>query len=310
MRKRLTLTLTLAALAGGTLLAGSASAADPDGTIEVAGQARSYSVHVPQGPVPPGGFPLVLVFHGGGMSVDRMKQMTGLEAVADARRFIVVYPEGIDRHWNDGRSTIKNPQDDVRFVSDLLDRLQRDYRIDPGRVYATGASNGALFAERVGCELSGRIAGIAAVAGTLPVETIAACHPVKPLAVLQIDGNADPIMPYGGGAVKDFGGRGEGGLVTSVADTAAFWARHNGCGAPGAPEPLPVRAPLDPTRVIRMRYTACMAGTRVTVLTVEGGGHVWPGSSMPAFPRITGAPSRQIDASEAIATFFLTLPRR
>jgi polyhydroxybutyrate depolymerase len=90
-----------------------------------------------------------------------MRRLTHLDRVADARGVIVIYPDGVDRHWNDGRSTIRNPQDDVGFVSALLNRVGRDIRIDNGRIYATGISNGALFAQRLGCDLSQRIAAIA-----------------------------------------------------------------------------------------------------------------------------------------------------
>ncbi len=291
-------------------LSGAGWAADRSGPIEVGGHARSYAIHIPDGSPPPGGFPVVLAFHGGGMQGAGMERITRLDAVADRQRFIAVYPDGVDRHWNDGRSTIRNPQDDVGFVSALLDRVERDYAIDKSRIYATGLSNGALFAERLGCDLSSRIAAIAPVAGTLPVDMTARCRPTRPVAVLQIDGVADPIMPYAGGAVKDFGGRGEGGEVMSVAATAAFWARNNTCGERGAPQRLPVTVPNDPTRIVRVRYAGCPATAPVTVLTILGGGHVWPGGDQPVRPRITGQPSQQINASAYIASFFLALPQR
>jgi polyhydroxybutyrate depolymerase len=144
----------------------------------------------------------------------------------------------------------------------------------------------------------------------LPADIVSTCRPARKLAVLQIAGTADPIMPYTGGPVKDFGGRGEGGMVTSVAETSNFWARHNGCGARSAPEPLPTVAPLDPTRVVRIRFMNCPASAQVTVMTVMGGGHIWPGSDQMPRSRITGRPSRQMDASEAIASFFLSQPPR
>lgn len=239
-----------------------------------------------------------------------MERITRLDDVADIRRFIVVYPDGIDKHWNDGRSTIRNPQDDIAFISTVLDQVERSYPVDGDRVFATGISNGALFAERLGCDMSQRIRGIAPVAGTLPSEMIPSCRPAHKVAVLQIDGTADPIMPYGGGPVKDFGGKGEGGQVTSVAETASFWAAHNGCGGLGTPESLPRVAPLDPTGIERTGYTGCPSDGPVTVMSVIGGGHVWPGGAQAFHPLITGRPSRQIDASAAIADFFLSLPRR
>lgn len=306
--RRVLLAMTLCA--AGIAVAPGAWAADRAGELQAAGQNRNFSVHIPDGAPPAGGFPLVLAFHGGGQQAAAMRRLTNLDAVADLRRFIAVYPDGIDRHWNDGRSTIKNPQDDIGFVSVLIDQLQRSYPIDRARIYATGLSNGALFAQRLGCNLSDRIAAIAPVAGTLPADIATTCRPTRPIAVLQIGGTADPIMPFEGGNVADFGGIGEGGTVLSVADTAAFWARHNGCSAPGAALPMPPTAPGDPTRIVSTTYGGCVPAGSVKLLTVIGGGHTWPGGLQRPRPALTGRKSDQIDATGAIIDFFLALPPR
>ena len=291
-------------------LAGSASAADQSAQLTFGGKVRTYTVHMPDRAPPTRGFPVILAFHGGGMQGAGMARMSGLDAVADKRGFIAVYPDGLDKHWNDGRLSIKNPQDDVGFVSALLDKLAADHTVDKARIYATGISNGALFAERLGCDLSQRISAIAPVAGTLPVATSRDCRPARPVAVLQIDGTADPIMPFNGGGVKSFGGKGEGGEVLAVKTTAQFWARHDGCTAAGPKEMLPPIAPLDHTRIVRVRALGCMAGGEVTALAVVGGGHTWPGGPQYA-PRLTvGVASRQMNASAVIADFFLSQPRR
>jgi polyhydroxybutyrate depolymerase len=287
-----------------------AAAADLPGQVRVAGTLRTYTLHVPDAAAPRRGFPLVFAFHGGGMQGEGMRRMTGLDAVADARGFMVVYPDGADGHWNDGRATIRHPQDDVAFVSAMIDQLGRGRRVDRKRIYATGISNGALFAQRVGCALSRRVAAIAPVAGTLAADLAPACKPARPVAVLQIGGTADPVMPFKGGAVADLGGRGEGGSVLSVIDTISFWTRANGCGVPDVPQVLPPVAAHDPTRISRTRYSDCARGGAVTLLTVVGGGHTWLGSHAPEQPAITGPLSRQLDASTAIADFFLAQPPR
>jgi len=309
MRKMSSALPRQACILAALLLAGPAAAADRAAQLDVAGTARSYALHVPDRAAPADGFPLVFAFHGGGMQGEGMRRMTRLDAVADERGFIVVYPDGVDKHWNDGRATIRNPQDDVGFVAALIARIARDEKIDRGRIYATGISNGALFAERLGCELSATIAAIAPVAGTLPADIAPDCRPARPLAVLQIDGTLDPIMPFGGGMVADFGGRGEGGQVLAVAATAAFWARANGCGAADAPQPLAPVAPPDRTRIVRTNYGGCPAGAAVTLLTIIGGGHAWPGGPQYARPAVIGKASGQLDASRAIVDFFLAQPR-
>ncbi len=53
---------------------------------------------------------------------------------------------------------------DVRFISDLVDELEKDYNIDPTRIYADGLSNGGGMAFVLSCKLSDRIAAVGMVA--------------------------------------------------------------------------------------------------------------------------------------------------
>lgn len=293
----------LALVAGTTAAAGLfARTDDPQLQLAVNGTTRSYLIHVPPGAPPAGGYPLILAFHGGGGQGRGMARLTRFDALADKRGFIAVYPDGIDRHWNDGRSTIKNKVDDIAFVNAMLDDIGHRYAI--ARIFATGMSNGALFAQRLGCDVP-RIAAIAPVAGPMPEEIAASCHPSHSVSVLQIEGTTDPIMPHDGGKVTDFGGRGEGGMVLSTGDTMALWARLDGCGQQTTAEELPHPAAFDSTRITRRRFEGCRNGTQVELLDVKGGGHAWPGGSQYAPRFIIGKSSRQIDASKAIVDFFL-----
>ncbi|OUJ12168.1 PHB depolymerase family esterase [Acetobacter sp. DsW_063] len=108
-------------------LAAPAYATDRSGRLSVDGRERAYTVHLPDGLSPPGGYPVILAFHGGGMQGRQMERLTRLDQIANIRRFIAVYPDGINKHWNDGRTTIRDPQDDVGFVAALIARLNTDY---------------------------------------------------------------------------------------------------------------------------------------------------------------------------------------
>jgi len=267
--------------------------------------ARTYLIHVPDGLPPKNGFPVVLAFHGGGGRASKMIGLMRLEPFADARGFIVIYPNGLDRHWNDGRSTIRNKADDVGFVAALLDEIEKRYPIDASRIFAVGVSNGAVFAERLGCELSNRIHAIAAVSGTMAADLAVACHPSSSVSVLQIAGTADPIMPYGGGTVKQFLGAGEGGTVLSAPATAELWSRLDGCAAPSPSQELPQRGRPDGTAIMRLAFGHCRRGAAVTLLTVKNGGHAWPGGAQ-TLPMIFGKTSTQLDTSQTIIDFFFS----
>jgi polyhydroxybutyrate depolymerase len=275
------------------------------GTISVGGRDRTYRVHVP--PRVTGKVPLVVALHGGSWDGAKMESVSELDATADRHGFIVVYPDSIpsarpvERQWADGRGTTKaslEGVDDVAFISALIDKLSKEHAIDPARIYATGISNGGFMSFRLACELSDRIAAIAPVAATMPVDAAPACKPTRPLAVFAIHGTEDPLVPFAGGEVQG----GSGGKILSVADTMKLWATIDGCDPKPVTSEVPDRAPRDGMRTHRDVYTHCKTGTDLVLYTVEGGGHTWPGGGF-MDPKFVGKTTRDFDASEAIWTF-------
>lgn len=267
-------------------------------TLGVAGVRRSYLLYRPpqRGP---SGLPLVVVLHGGSGTAAGIARHTGFTKLARAEGFAVVYPQGIGRRWNDGRG-IHVTYDDVGFVRALLDTLQRELGVDSRRIYVAGISNGAVFAHRLACDLPGTFAAIAAVAGAFPARLASACTRAMPVAVLAMQGTADPLMPYQGSA--DPGRRG---AVLSAERSAAFWAQVDGCTTPPADVRLPKRSSTDGTRIEQVTYSGCRNGHPVTLYRIRGGGHTWPGG--PAAGTSVGRVSREIDATTAIWRFFAAI---
>jgi polyhydroxybutyrate depolymerase len=95
--------------------------------------------------------------------------------------------------------------DDVAFINSVIDDVSGQDAVDPGRVYATGISNGAFMAQRLGCDLADRIVAIAPVAGTLGAGV--SCQPDQPVSVLEMHGTSDPLVPYAGGTMTGRGGQ-------------------------------------------------------------------------------------------------------
>ena len=87
------------------------------------------------------------------------------------------------------------------FWNWLLGTILDEYCVDSGRVFATGMSNGAGMSTTLGCELGGRFAAIAPVAG---VNLSGACPGDDPVSVLAIHGDADAIATYGGNNLLGF----------------------------------------------------------------------------------------------------------
>lgn len=281
------------------------AAGDSYGTIDSGGITREYLIHLP--PSYDGKRPVALVlnFHGGGGTPEGEARISGMNAVADKHGFIAVYPRGLDKHWNDGRSGDPNQPDDVAFVSQLIDTLASTYSIDSKRVYATGISNGAIFSLRLACDLSDKIAAVAPVAGSIPVSLSDRCAPL-PVSVLMINGAADPLVPYGGGHV---GGRsGYDGNVLSVPDSIDLWVKNDACFTTALNADIPKTDPNDGTSTSRQEYIGCSYATSVELLTVDGGGHTWPGGEqyLPAW--VIDNTSRDFNASETMWQFFAAHP--
>lgn len=287
---------------------GRAEAADEERKLPVGAVARSYYLHLPAAR-PAGPMALLLAFHGGGSTGLGMIRLTGFDALADRAGMVVAYPNGLGRHWNDGRRTNRDEADDLGFTAALIDALAKELPIEPRRIYAAGISNGGLFAERLACQMADRIAAVAAVAATLPADIAAGCRPSAPVSIIQIDGTRDPIMPYDGGTVATFLGMGEGGEVLSVDDTVERWKTLDHCRLQDGPEPLRPAATPDFTQVTLTRQLECAQGTEIALYSIEGGGHAWPGGPQYAPVRLIGRASRQLDASAAILRFFLAHPK-
>ncbi|HET9988646.1 MAG TPA: PHB depolymerase family esterase [Kofleriaceae bacterium] len=267
--------------------------------LPVAGSARHYDVFAPPGL--PAGRPLVIVLHGNGGTGQKIRKLTHFDKLATRESFVVAYPDAIDHHWNDGRPEIASASDDIGFIATLIEELSARYAIDRARVYVTGISNGGIMSYRLACELGDRIAAIAPVAGQLA--DVPPCALKAPVSVLAINGTADPIMPFDGGEVARHRGH-----VHSALDSTAYFARREGCSVARTSEALPDLDPGDDTRSERTRYTECPRGIAVELITVENGGHTWPGGAQYLPRSAIGATARDFDGTEVIWAFFAAHP--
>ena len=268
-------------------------------TLKSGGDLRNYWLVRPEGLEKTKPAPLLMVLHGSAGSGEDMMTVTrrGFERLADKEKFVVVYPDALERRWNDQGGTV----DDVGFLLAIVDKLVADGLVDKNRIYVAGISNGGMMAQRLACEQADRIAGIATVAGGLPEPLQATCKPARALPVLVIHGTEDPIVPWAGGAVAGFE---EFGKVLSARETAGFWAANNRCGDGGVIAAEPDRDTKDGTRVKLEVFASCPAGAAVKLAAIEGGGHTWPGGYQYLPERFIGRTSQDVDANVLIWNFF------
>jgi polyhydroxybutyrate depolymerase len=272
----------------------------PAGTAEysltVDGRERHYRAHTPAGGA--AGRPVVVFLHGGGGTGELFERVTHMNTVADEAGFVVVYPDGSGRlgdkllTWNAGDCCAYAKDrniDDVGFVRALVDDVTTRLGTDRDRVFVTGFSNGAMMTHRLGCELADRIAAIAVVSGAMNLDT---CRPSRRIPVLVMHGTADTAVPYDGGpSSAEFPTAGTW-TNRSVRHAVDFWTAHNAC----APTPTE-------TRDGEVTRTAYSCERDVTLYTIEGGGHGWPGGEKVRPNAVEPAPPRP-DASRVIWNFF------
>ncbi len=237
-----------------------------------------------------GNAPVLLLLHPGLSSPEAMANLTKVSEYVLTQGFWAVMPEALQGGWQDNPAGPSN--EDVPFISALIDRLIADGGVDASRFYAAGFSNGAFMTERLACDLSGKIAAFGIVSASLRSTQAAACFPAEQRGKVYFLGTADLIVPYDG-----FFGQFDNGL-RSAADTIDFWAGQQQCNGDVETTPIP-DTERDGTTIELLERTGCTARTRLQLYTLTGGGHAWPGGE----PTIFGATSRDIAATGLIWRF-------
>ncbi len=238
--------------------------------------ARPYDIDVPHGYDKSKPTPLLVLLHGYGVDGYVQDAIFGFPALADARGVLIAHPDGtVDatgkRFWNatDACCDLGGVGvDDVAYLNALVDDVEKHYNVDKKRVFFVGHSNGAFMSHRMACDAAPRIAGIVALAGDVWKDP-SKCNPTAPVAVLQVHGDADNLVPYDGG-----------GAMPSAKQSVATWAAKNGCTGDltdtGMTLDLDVLVAGAETAIARY---ACNAGA-AELWTMHGVGHV-PQFAMP-----------------------------
>jgi len=256
------------------------------------GEVREYELYVPRSYDPARPAPLVISMHGaGGWPVQQMT-LSGWNRVAEKERLIVVYPAGANR--GGPRVWHESSDRDVRFISDLIDKMESSYNIDRRRIYANGFSNGGGMTFALSCTLSDRIAAVGLV-GAAEFLPFTWCKDRHPVPMIDFHGTADPDALYYGGVTWLAPG-----LLPNVPRFVEKWARRNRCS------PVPTESVVA-ADVTRREYTSCADNATVALFTIRDGGHTWPGGD-PLPESFVGRTTGTINASDLMWTFFSEHP--
>ena len=280
-------------------------------SIKFEGLDRSYTLYTPSGDYDKEQYPLIIVLHGAGGTAKSMVRLTQghFNKIAEREGAYVVYPEGVHRHWNEGRNlplsyAHRNDINDVGFIRALITSLAGTHPIDDKKIFVTGMSNGGLMAYKLACAMPDLIAAIAPVTASLPRDILPDCKNATGPGLMVVNGTQDPRMPYEGGMISVFGM--ERGEVISTRATVDFWLKENGCPSHSQKKMLQDAARRDETTVTRYFYSGCASGAKVMLYRIEGGGHTWPGGQQYLREERIGKTSRDINACEEIWAFFKT----
>jgi polyhydroxybutyrate depolymerase len=257
--------------------------------IESDGRQRTYLVHLPIGYQPNRPTPMILAFHGRKGTGNDIEAYSGINALGA----IAVYPRGLagpdgETAWQGAPMT--SEADDVRFVGELIDRLQATLCVDPARIYATGKSEGGGFTALLACRMPDRIAAFATVSGAFYRGTNSGCATSPPVPIVDFHGTGDRVIKYDGGTSHRQ-------HYPAMTDWLKRWAMHNRCAD--------VATKSIGTDVIEMSWQRCAAHSALVHYRIAGGGHTWPGALIHSGP---GKATQTISATIIAWAFFNAHP--
>jgi len=268
-----------------------ASAADSstDRAMDVGGRTRMFIEHAPAGFAASTKYPAIIAFPGRGESASELEAYSQL----DSTGAIVLYAQGLpgaggQPAWESTPYQGASAHD-YEFAAALVQLLARSSCVDPDLIDMTGKSDGAGFAASAACDIP-QVAAVATISGAFYEGENHCAVGGHPLSMLNMHGTGDPVVPYDGSRAR--------GLYATGA-WVGLWRQRDQCTGPGTNQRI---AP----DVIQTAWRSCIDGTAVINYRILGGGHTWPGATVPSGG--PGATTHSIDAAQVMAAFFAAHP--
>jgi poly(hydroxyalkanoate) depolymerase family esterase len=166
------------------------------GSARAASGSRTYKLWVPSTLEPGKASPLVMLLHGCTLDAQATAEISGMSAVADANRFLVVYPEQSRRanlmkcwNWFHPKHQTRD-QGEPAILAAIIEQICSRFKVDSERIYVAGVSAGGAMAVIAGATYPDLFAGIAVCAGC---EFRAATSVTTGLAVMK-HGGPNPLQ--------------------------------------------------------------------------------------------------------------------
>jgi polyhydroxybutyrate depolymerase len=274
---------TTTATGTGTGAGGGGRGTDPP--IDVDLQGRLYDLKVPSGYDASKPAPLLIMIHGFSSAANPapwtdMDDYMKISPEADQRGVIVALVHAtidtlLGRYfWNGTDSCCdfeKTGVNDVGYVMAVVKEVSTKYNVDPKRLFVLGHSNGGFMTHRLACDQADKFAAVVSLAGEVYKDETR-CAASAPIAVLQVQGDADMTVPYAGGSPA-------GVAVLPPApgaiETTQTWAAKNNCdvAADTKQPPFDLVSDLDGPETTKLVYKNCEANGATELWTIHLGPH-------------------------------------
>lgn len=255
---------------------------------------RSYVIDLPARPTGA----MIVALHNASGDPAEFRDAILLTGPALAQGYAVIYPQGTGNAWNGFYCCWPAQQrrtPDIQFLDTVIADAAGRFGLDAGRVYLTGMGNGSIMAETYAARRAGKVKAVAGVAGTVDLGRT----PAAAVPMLHIHGTADTVTPYGIEAAGVGTKRRRGTFPTVPLQIEAFVRAHGGL----AKTSRVIDRVNDGTTVRQDDYTDARGRVQVRLLSIQQGGHVWPG------PQRKGkGNTRDISATAEALRFFALHP--
>ena len=276
------------------------------GTARAAGGSRNFKLWLPSTPDNGRAWPLLMLLHGCTHNAEHMAEISGMNEVAEANRFLVVYPEQSRRanllkcwNWFEPKHQARDAGE-PSILAAVIGQVRSTHYIDPDRIYVAGISAGGAMASILAATYPDIFSALAVFAG---MEFKAATSLTEGFAAMK-RGGPDPLrqgelafeaMQSGLAQRKRqrmpaivFHGTTDTRVGPVNADQAiAQWSKTNACLAAqhtdgGFALTEKVIAGTEGYPYQRHIYMQANARPLMEKWLIEGLGHAWSGSSTPS----------------------------
>lgn len=185
--------------------------------------------------------------HGFNQDARYQQEKAQWEPIADTAKFVVVYPEGLNKRWD------INGYTDLDFIAAIIDTMFLRHRVDRSRVYLSGFSMGGMMTYYAATKIADKIAVFAPVSGYS--QRGANYNSSRPVSIIHVHGDADDVVNY-----------------ASLPNYLNGWvAKIQAPASPYITKPYPADKPNSVAK--KHLWKGGAKGTEIVLITLAGKGH-------------------------------------